>query len=451
MSVCSPNRVKKRYFYAVPSQKPRTIAYRVLQRRDEGKEYTEDLFRHEIAAVRPSPEDRRLAQEITYGVARWERTLDWLIARRTQGRPQKKGLRALLRLGLYQIFWLDRIPDHAAVHETVQLGKEAGFGAQAGFLNAVLRGYIREKDETHMLLNRLKDEEPAVAWSHPPELYERWKSRWGEDALAGLLEWNNTPPPTCARVNTLRIPVADLTQEWRREGVEATPAALSWDKAPAYRLDAHPPLESLESFRNGGFYIQDPSTLLSVMALDPQPGETILDLCAAPGGKTTLMAQCMNNEGCVVATDIDPDRLRQVEENAERLGASCVETWNLNQTLKARKPEPTFDRILIDAPCSNTGVIRRRVDARWRADDEAIEALRATQLGLLKQAAAWLKPAGRIVYSTCSLEPEENRGVIFEFVKGSRRFSLTTDRQLLPFLDRVDGAYCAVLQEQGKR
>ncbi len=447
MSVCSPNRVKKRYFYAVPSQKPRTIAYRVLQRREEGRDYTENVFRKEIAASQTSTEDRRLAQELTYGVARWERTLDWLIDRKTQGRQQKKGLQSLLRLGLYQVFWLDRIPDHAAVHETVQLGKELGFGPQSGFLNAVLRGYLREKDRTHGLLNRLREEEPAVAWSHPDDMCLRWRERWGEEALDSLLEWNNTPPPTCARVNTLRATATELEKQWRDEGVEATPAALSWEKAAAWRLDAHPPLESLESFRRGLFYIQDPSTLLAVMALDPQPGETVLDLCAAPGGKTTLIAQCMNNNGRVVATDIDPERLRQVDENADRLGATCVETWNLNQTLKARKPEPTFDRILIDAPCSNTGVIRRRVDARWRSKPDAIEDLRATQLELLKQAAAWLKPGGRICYSTCSLEPEENRGVVFEFTRNSRRFRAVTDRQLLPFIDRVDGAYCATLEE----
>ena len=181
------------------------------------------------------------------------------------------------------------------------------------------------------------------------------------------------------------------------------------------------------------------------MALDPQPGETILDLCAAPGGKTTLIAQCMNNEGRVVATDIDPERLKQVDENAQRLGATCVETWELNKTLNARKPEPTFDRILIDSPCSNTGVIRRRVDTRWRSSVAEIDQLRKTQLELLKKAAAWLKPGGRSVYSTCSLEPEENRGVVFEFVKANPKFTATTDRQLLPFIDRVDGAYCAVL------
>ncbi len=428
----------------MPNQKPRTIAFRVLQKREEGREYTENLFRRE-AEGGLAPVDRALAQELAYGVARWQRTLDWLIARKTDGRQQKKGLQNLLRLGLYQILWLDRVPDHAAVHETVQLGKEMGFGPQAGFLNAVLRAHVREKTATEALLKRLRVEEPAAGWSHPDGLCDRWRARWGMERLGRLLEWNNAPPPTCARLNTLRGSVDELEALWRREGVEFESAPLTWDLAPVYRLAAHPPLESLDSFRRGLFYVQDPSTLLAVMALDPQPGETVLDLCAAPGGKATLIAQCLGNEGRVVATDSAAARLELVKENAVRLGANCVETWNLNQTLNARKPEPIFDRILIDAPCSNTGVIRRRVDARWRAGAEEIAGLRRIQLGLLKQAAAWLKPGGRIVYSTCSLEPEENRGVVIDFLKEDRRFRADADRQLLPFIDRVDGAYCATL------
>jgi len=449
VSVCSPNRVKKRYFYAVPSQKPRTIAYRVLQRREEGRDYTENLFRRETEGISLPPADRGLAQELTYGVARWQKTLDWLISRKTRGRTQKKGLQILLRLGLYQVFWLDRVPDHAAVHETVQMGKELGFGAQSGFLNAVLRGYVREKDQTHALLNRLKDEDPPTAWSHPAELHASWIARWGSESVERLLEWNNTPPPTCARINTLKASAAEVEKQWQGEGVEAIPAQLSWDDAPVYRLDQHPPLESLESFQRGLFYIQDPSTLLAVMAMEAKPGETILDLCAAPGGKTTLIAQCMKDQGRVVATDMDPERLQQVDENAQRLGATCIETWELNKTLNAGKPEPTFDRILIDAPCSNTGVIRRRVDTRWRSGEDQIASLRQTQLELIKKAAAWLQPGGRIVYSTCSLEPQENRGVVFEFVRTNPKFTATTDRQLLPFMDRVDGAYCAVLDQRG--
>lgn len=417
-----------------------------MQSRENGADYTETLFRREVSEASPTPQDRALAQELTYGVVRWQDTLDWLIERKTDGRKQKQNLRLLLRLGLYQIFWLDRIPDHAAVHEIVELGKELGCGAQAGFLNAVLRDYTREKDITHGLLNDLRYEDPPRGWSHPYDLCHRWHVRWGADRLFDLLEWNNSPPPTCARINTLRATAKDVEALWWNEGVEARPAPLTWDRVPAYRLESHPPLESLESFRDGKFYIQDPSTIAPVIALAPQPGETILDLCAAPGGKTTLIAQLMNNQGRILAADISPDRLKQVTENCERLGVACVETLVADETIDARLADLTIDRILIDAPCSNTGVIRRRVDARWRSSDKEIAALRETQLQLLKKAAKWIKPGGKIVYSTCSLEPEENRGVVAEFLKRHKKFSLESDRQLLPFDDKVDGGYSARLR-----
>jgi 16S rRNA (cytosine967-C5)-methyltransferase len=188
--------------------------------------------------------------------------------------------------------------------------------------------------------------------------------------------------------------------------------------------------------------MQDPSTLLAVHELDPQPGETILDLCAAPGGKTTFIAQRMNNEGKIVANDIAPDRLKLIKENCARLGVTCVET---TQNLEFKTQNSKFDRILIDAPCSNTGVMRRRVDLRWLIQPPEIERLRAAQLILLKQAATVLKPGGILVYSTCSLEPEENSEVVKEFLAANAGFKLETERQLLPFADGVDGAYVARL------
>ncbi|MEK7782040.1 MAG: RsmB/NOP family class I SAM-dependent RNA methyltransferase, partial [Verrucomicrobiota bacterium] len=207
----------------------------------------------------------------------------------------------------------------------------------------------------------------------------------------------------------------------------------------------HPPLTTLESFRQGWFYIQDPSTLLAVRELDPQPGETILDLCAAPGGKATFIAQLMNNEGRIVAHDNVPDRLKLVEENCTRLGVSCVElaspaTFNLQPS--------TFNRVLVDAPCSNTGVLRRRVDLRWRIQPDEITRLRTTQLDLLQKAAARLKPGGTLVYSTCSLEPEENTELVKEFLTTQPGFQRELEHQLLPFVDAVDGAYVAKLTKQ---
>ena len=221
-------------------------------------------------------------------------------------------------------------------------------------------------------------------------------------------------------------------------------------------MKSHPPLNSLASFRDGWFYIQDPGTLLAVCQLGPQPGETILDFCAAPGGKTTFIAQLMNNHGRIVAQDVSEERQKWIQENCARLGVTCVEfcrsrgnealTSNSGKEQRLLTSSPTdekFDRILVDAPCSNTGVMRRRVDLRWRIQPEEIERLRAAQLDLLKQAATQVKPGGVLVYSTCSLEPEENGEIVKQFLGEHADFKLESERELLPFVDGVDGAYVA--------
>ena len=416
-----------------------------MQQRKTGGEFTENLLDDAFAGTRLSPVDRGLCHELVCGTVRWQATLDWLIARKTGGRGQKLALQNLLRLGLYQIFWLDRIPGHAAVNETVELAKHAGFNTQAGFVNAVLRGYLREADETKKLLADLKISQPALGYSQPEWLVEKWRKNFGDEKTRQLLDWNNTPPKNFARVNTLKTDAGKLVERWREENVEYDFFTRDWTgENLVFELKSHPPLATLPSFRDGWFYIQDPSTLLAVRELGPQPGETILDLCAAPGGKTTFIAQQMNNQGRLVAHDTFPDRLKLIEENCQRLGVTCVETI-LPSTLNSQL-STSFDRVLVDAPCSNTGVLRRRVDLRWRISPEEILRLQKTQLELLRQAASVLKPGGTLVYSTCSLEPEENSEVVKEFLAAHQNFKLASERQLLPFADNVDGAFVARLE-----
>jgi 16S rRNA (cytosine967-C5)-methyltransferase len=425
-------------------QNPRQIAAGVLQQRRAGGEFTENLLENALAGARLSSADRGLCQEIVYGVVRWQAALDWLIARKTGGREQKPGLQNLLRLGLYQIFWLDRIPDHAAVHETVELAKHGGFGQQAGFINAILRGYLRETDATRKLLADLKTTDPATGCSHLEWLVARWQKHFGAEKTAQLLEWNNTPPKIFARVNKLKIDAGKLVEKWREENVEYDFIRHDWlEENLVFELKSHPSLNSLASFRDGWFYVQDPGTLLAAREIGAQPGETILDLCAAPGGKTTFLAQLMQNQGCIVACDISEERLKLIRENCARLGVTCIEPI----LFSAFSLQPSaFDRILIDAPCSNTGVMRRRVDLRWRIRPEEILRLQQTQLDLLKLAATKLKPGGVLVYSTCSLEPEENGEVVKEFLRAHAGFKLENERELLPFADNVDGSYVTRLK-----
>ncbi len=438
-----------RHYYSVHEQKPREIAVHVLRQREPGAEYVETLLENELVRTPLSPVNRGLCQELVYGIVRWQTTLDWLIARKTEGREQKPALQILLRLGLYQMFWLDRVPNHAAVHETVELAKTLGFGPQAGFVNAVLRGYTRERVPTEELLQQLKIEQPHLGYSHPEWLCQRWSARWGAEKTAQLLGANNTPPTTFARLNTLKTDAAALAAQWQKEGVKF--AGRSWDwtgDGLVFQLESHPPLAGLRSFKQGWFYVQDPSTLLAVHELNPQPGENVLDLCAAPGGKTTFIAQRMQNRGKIFAQDNQPERLALIHENCARLGVTCVE---ISVAPNALIPNPAkrFDRILVDAPCTNTGVIRRRIDLRWRLRPEEIERLRAAQLEILRQAAPRLKPGGTLAYSTCSLEPEENSEVMKQFLAEHVEFQLENERELIPFIEGVDGAYVARLRRTG--
>ncbi len=418
----------------------------MLSQRLTSREYTENLLDIALATARLSPADRGLCHELVCGVVRWQATLDRLIARKTDpARELRPALRNFLRLGLYQIFWLDRIPPHAAVHETVEQTKRAGYHSQAGLINAVLRSYLRETDEIKKILADMKVSQPALGWSHPEWLVDKWLARFGDEKTRRLLEWDNTPPKTFARVNTLKTTAGKLVERWREENVDYDFTTRDWTgENLAFELKAHPPLNSLGSLRDGWFYLQDPSTLLAPSLLGAQPGETVWDMCAAPGGKTTFIAQQMNNEGKIVASDLDPNRLRLVKDNCARLGVTSAEA--VVPSAITPRPSTAFDRILIDAPCSNTGVMRRRVDLRWRIQAAEIERLRATQLGLLHEAAPRLKPGGILVYSTCSLEPEENSEVVKQFLAGHASFTLETERQLLPFADAVDGAYVARLK-----
>jgi 16S rRNA (cytosine967-C5)-methyltransferase len=423
-------------------QNPRQIAAQILGRRAQDK-FTETLLDHALTGARLSPADRGLCQEIVYGAVRWQAALDWLIRRKTDRPEQKPALQNLLRLGLYQIFWLDRIPAHAAVHETVEIAKRLGLGPQAGFVNAVLRGYLRESDATRKMLADLKTSNPSVGFSHPQWLVDKWQKQLGAEKTRQLLEWNNQPPKLYARVNTLKTDAGKLLEKWREEDVEYDFVRRDWlEENLAFELKSHPPLALLKSFYDGWFYVQDPSTLLAATTLAPKSGETILDLCAAPGGKTTFMAQLAKNECQIVACDISEERLKLIQENCARLGVTCAQ---LTDNSKLKTQNSKFDRILIDAPCSNTGVMRRRVDLRWRISSGEISRLRQTQLELLETASTKLKPGGTLVYSTCSLEPEENTEVVKEFLDRHKDFKLESQRELLPFTDSLDGAFVAQL------
>lgn len=372
----------------------RAAAFHLLQRWSQSRALADELL-DEIKL--PAP-DRAFAQELFYGCLRHKLALEYLIRRHAE-KPPRPLITHILLLGLYQLHHL-RVPPHAAVHETVELAKQHASPAEARFVNALLR---------RVDFAALADAEPWVRLSHPRWLWQRHGDAW--------CEWNNQPPPLYARVNTLRAPPRDPIY---------------------YRIEDPTGLFDSPAWKNGEIYLQDPSTLAAVDLLDPQPGEEILDMCAAPGGKTTYLAQKMQNRGRILAADSSNSRLGLVTENCRRLGVEIVATLacdgtRLDRCLRGQQ----FDRVLLDAPCSNTGVLRRRPDLRWRLREPELARLAQLQRRLLEKAFTFLKPGGVLVYSTCSLEPEENRDVIAG-VPG-----LETIREIIPPRDPMDGAFVA--------
>jgi 16S rRNA (cytosine967-C5)-methyltransferase len=390
---------------------------------EKGRAFSDEILHTALDRTPLSPLDRGFFMETFFGVLRQLSALDFLISRLREDHIDLQ-TRQILRLGLYQIFHL-RTAEHAAVNETVNLADRA-----RGLVNAILRRALREKDA---LTAALAAAGPAVAQSHPDFLVTRWEAQFGREAMLRLLAWNNTPAEVFARANTLKVTPGELLRSSpSSEPIPAHPLALRVRHIPASWL------------AEGLCYVQDPSTLVACDLLAPRPGELVLDMCAAPGGKTTYLAALMQNEGRLIACDLYESRVTRLRENLRRLGVRNARTL-IHDCMTAEPPAGLtgFDRILVDAPCSNTGVIRRRVDVRWRLTEEDFLRMPAQQLALLRRAAALLRPGGTLVYSTCSLEPEENDAVVERALAEIPGLRFLESRCTLPFADAVDGAFAA--------
>lgn len=402
---------------------PRRCCVHALLEWEKGRKFSDEILHTTLEREHLSPLDRGFFMETFFGVLRNLSSLDFLIEQLREGNIDLT-TRQILRLGLYQIFHL-RTAAHAAVNETVNLADRA-----RGLVNAILRRALREQDALEAALQAAG---PATARSHPDFLVARWEAHFGADATLRLLTWNNTAAEVFVRANTLKVTPGELLRSsTSAEPSAAHPLALRVEHIPASWL------------AEGLCYVQDPSTLVACDLLDPQPGELVLDMCAAPGGKTTYLAALMQNEGRLIACDLYESRVTRLRENLRRLSVRNARTL-VHDCMTAEPPAGVqgFDRILVDAPCSNTGVIRRRVDVRWRLTEEDFLRMPAQQLALLRRAAALLRPGGTLVYSTCSLEAEENDAVVERAIAEIPALRFLESRRTLPFEDAVDGAFAA--------
>ncbi|MDD5678457.1 MAG: 16S rRNA (cytosine(967)-C(5))-methyltransferase RsmB [Kiritimatiellae bacterium] len=385
-------------------------------------------------------EHRAFLMELVYGIVRWKRLLDWVVARYVRRSPNPSQ-QAFLLVGLYQLLKMTDVVSYAAVHETVEAAKTALGVRQADFVNAILRRTLREKD---VLLAELNRQPLGIRQSHPDELLERWKQHFGPAPTEALCVWNNQRADVIIRINQLKITPEAYIKTLSVLGVEDRVQPHSFPTC--FTLAHGVRVADLPGYAEGHFMVIDPAAVQAVDLLYPQPGEHILDACAAPGGKTALIAERMRLKGQLVAMDLRDDRLPRLRANLERMGCGAFVKVVQGDARRLR-PESfgRFDRILLDVPCSNTGVIRRKPDVRWRFSKAGLTRLGAAQRELLERAAGLVKRGGCIVYSTCSLEPEENDRLITAWLKSHPEFCLQSFRQSFPPVSGQDGAYAVLL------
>jgi len=371
--------------------------------------------------------DSAFILELVYGVLRHRSLLDWTLDRFSANPLGTTDIdtRNILRLGAYQLLFLDRVPASAAVNTSTELAKE--HGRKSGYVNGLLRNLQRNRNS----LPRPDFDEPArqlsVQYSHPEWLVRRWILRFGRERAEKLLTACNRPAPLVIRANILRTTRDELKQALVAEGAEVRETTYS---SAGLELLSSPGLTDLTAFREGRFLVQDEAAQLVSLMLAPESGETVLDACAAPGGKATHLAELMGNQGSVVALDSDAGRMGRVAENSIRLGTTIVRPV-VGDAAKYR--EAVFDKMLVDAPCSGLGVLRRHPDGRWTKAEKIIAERQTVQRNILANCAALLKPGGALVYATCTTEPEENEDLIKAFIASRRgEFRIEDPRPYLP-------------------
>jgi len=429
---------------------------KILNRIDRTDAYLEKLLENEMKDIELNGPDKALLYELVHGVVRWMGRLDWVLNGFYKGQFSKAipNLKNALRVALYQILFLDKIPDHAAVNEAVEFVKKLQGQKPADLTNAILRNIIRNKnairfpDPDQDLIGYL-----SAYYSHPSWMVKRWVERFGREATELLLTANNERPYLTLKVNKLKVSIAELQSLLNSVNLRY----LNGKYLPEYmKLQNLTNITAWQYFKEGYFNIQDESTGFSCMLLDPKSGMKVLDICSAPGGKSAFIADLMNNRGEIVAIDRYEVRLDIMKRNMNRLGITCV---NFVESDALEYNGEGFDRVLADVPCSGLGTLSKKPDIKWKKDLQDIRNINKLQYELLVKAASLVKQGGVVVYSTCSIEPEENFNIVKKFLENNPGFKLEPATsvfpqelvdehgcvQTLPHLHQMDGAFAAKL------
>lgn len=421
----------------------RKTAYLTLVDVETKNAYSNLALNHQIAVSRPSSPS--FVREMVYGVLENKLTLDYYIDLLV-----KDGIKSLrsheltiLRMGIYQLRYMDSVPEYAAVNESVMLAKRY-CRYKAGLVNGVLREYLNKKIQLR-LPDRHEDEVRylSVKYSYAPWIIELWMEHYEMDFLEEILAAGNETPPTTIRMNWLKVMKKDLMDKLIEKGYEVEEGKVSRN---AIHVKGSGLLDT-ELYKMGMFTPQDESSMLVAEKLDPKHGETIMDVCAAPGGKTTAIAERMNNTGRIIASDIYRRKLDLIDREAKRLGITNIETRSWDATRVDSSMLQKADRVLVDAPCSGLGVARRKPEIKYKELTSDMELLPKKQLAILSASSGYVKPGGTLVYSTCTINPEENEKVTDAFLKRNTTFNMVERIQMLPNVDGTDGFYICVMKK----
>lgn len=423
----------------------RETALRVLSSCRVGGAWADAALGAQLKRDGLSGPEAALCSRIVYGVTQNRLLLDFYIAAYCSQKPDhlQPPLAEILRIGAYQILFLDKVPDSAAVNTSVELAKTAGRTQAAGLVNAVLRQLSGNKDGLPAIPERDEAKYLSIRYSHPKWLVKRLLSMLGREEAERFLAANNGQPPAAAQVNSLRGTAEDLRRALEAEGIEASLHPWLPD---CLLLSGTGDLERLRAFREGKFYIQDPAARLAVLAMDVKPGHRVLDVCAAPGGKSFAAAIAMEDRGRVLACDLHEKKLKRVREGAARLGLTCIGTIAADGRSACPEWAERFDAVLVDAPCSGLGIIRKKPDVRYKKADDLFS-LPVIQHDILENASAYVCPGGTLVYSTCTILPEENGQTVDAFLAGHPDFF--REDFSLPSLGEVPGEITLWPQRHG--
>ena len=416
----------------------RKTAYHTLLDMENKRAYSNLALNHHILINKP--DDPAFVRELVYGVLENRTLLDYYL---DQLIP--KGVRStrhqdltILRMGLYQIEFMDAVPDYAAVNESVALAKRYARG-RSGFVNGVLRGYLKNKDSL-----TLPDREEdllaylSVKYSYAPWIVQLWLDTYDDvDFVESLLAAGNESPDLTLRMNWLKVMKKDLIPALEERGCTVTEGKYS---ANALHVKGTGILES-DLYKNGLFSVQDEASQLVAEMLDPRQGDTVIDVCAAPGGKTMAVAERMNNRGRIVAQDIYKRKIQLIEREAARLGVTIVETRTWDSTRVDSTLTGKADRVLVDAPCSGLGVVRRKPEIKYKAYNQEMAMLPQKQQAILQAASKYVNAGGVLVYSTCTINPHENEEIVSSFLKSHPNFMVEETKQLLPHINGTDGFF----------